>query len=616
VHRLAFEGNHALSNRTLRGKLATTATGWWPFAARQWFDAAALDLDLKRIPALYADNGYFDARIVDHQIRPRSSGSVDVVIVIDEGNPTRIAKVPIEGFPLPTQIRRLRNLARSWDVEPREVFHYLEYAALKDRAEDRLKEDGYAYGKVAGDVAVDRDLQRATVTLKADPGPPVRFGQTRIVGNGAIPAWKLLHRVTWRPGEPYDPGDVATTQGRLYDLGVFSSVRMQLPSTPTPTADVDILLTPGKLREVRLGGGVGIERQRQEVRLQAQWTFSNFLGGLRKLRLRAKPSYVFIPSFTQVDRKGPAAELEAQLTQPDVFGTAANLHGLAGYDLLFTEGYQAHGPRGAVGTDRPFFRDHVQAGVSWNLQFLDFFDVDASAFDPTMTTLGFGFKDPYRLAYFEEFAQLDLRNRPLDPTYGGYLSVRFEQGSPYVGGDFSYTKVTPELRLYAPVARRAVLAGRALVGWLRPFGEGGQDSPITRRYLLGGPASHRGFGFGRLSPQEVDEKGHLIPVGGNGEVLFSVETRIDVIKVADNWLGVVPFVDAGDVTARFGDISLRNLHYAIGLSLEYQTPVGVVRAGFGVRLNRLSGVVVPGMAPENPDPGRRFAYHLTIGEAF
>jgi outer membrane translocation and assembly module TamA len=45
-----------------------------------------------------------------------------------------------------------------------------------------------------------------------------------------------------------------------------------------------------------------------------------------------------------------------------------------------------------------------------------------------------------------------------------------------------------------------------------------------------------------------------------------------------------------------------------GLDLEYTTVIGIVRAGAAARLNRLAG--------DNPDPGQRFAFHITIGEAF
>src|SRR4030095_12509398 len=124
-----------------------------------------------------------------------------------------------------------------------------------------------------------------------------------------------------------------------------------------------------------------------------------------------------------------------------------------------------------------------------------------------------------------------------------------------------------------------VCAPRALIGWLDP--RGGQQSPITRRYALGGPGSHRGFGLGRLSPEVADDQGILYPVGGNGEILISAELRLQIMKVGGNWLGVAPFIDAGDVRAYFSDLALFDLQLATGAALEYQTPVGVARDGGG-----------------------------------
>jgi translocation and assembly module TamA len=90
--------------------------------------------------------------------------------------------------------------------------------------------------------------------------------------------------------------------------------------------------------------------------------------------------------------------------------------------------------------------------------------------------------------------------------------------------------------------------------------------------------------------------------------LLSGELRVDVTKVAGNWVDVVPFVDAGDVTTTFSALDVARLHVATGLSLEYTTAIGIVRAGAGVRLNRVEG--------DTPDPGQRFSFHIAIGEAF
>jgi outer membrane translocation and assembly module TamA len=161
-----------------------------------------------------------------------------------------------------------------------------------------------------------------------------------------------------------------------------------------------------------------------------------------------------------------------------------------------------------------------------------------------------------------------------------------------------------------------VLAARGVLGWLEPSSN--DDSPVTRRYALGGPSSHRGFGFGRLAPQApVQQKNGTIvyvPVPGDGELLLSGETRLDLFRLWDRWVELVAFLDAGDVTARVSQLDPTRLHVAVGGSLEYQSPLGHVRAGAGVRINRTDAMEPDGT--RNPDPDSPWAFHISIGEAF
>jgi hypothetical protein len=368
---------------------------------------------------------------------------------------------------------------------------------------------------------------------------------------------------------------------------------------------VRITVQRGTLRDLRVGGGLGADLTREEIHARLEYNRSNFFGGLRRLRLRFKPAYVVIPGIQNIQRSGPSIETDAQLTQPDIFGTRAALSALAGWDLEVYDAYQYYGPRAQLALERPFWRARLLAGLSWNLQYLTFFNVDLAVFNQASNRF-FGFANPYRLGYVEGLGRLNLRFPPLSPTYGGYLLVRVEVGAPELGGDFTYYKVTPDLRLYAPIAPRAVLAVRGLFGWLHPAD--GQSSPTTRRYYLGGPSTHRGFGFGRLSPQVPDATGHLVTVGGDAQVLFSGEVRLQVLKLGGNWLGLSPFFDAGDVTPSLGTLDLGNLFYATGAALTYATPIGLLRADVGVRLNRLGD--------GNPDPNDRVVFHIAIGEAF
>ncbi|HJZ86759.1 MAG TPA: POTRA domain-containing protein [Polyangia bacterium] len=600
VHDVRVSGCHALSERELLDGLVTHRSGL--LGAPGFFDPAALDVDLERVQSFYALHGYFDARVVGQEVRARRDGSVDVIIRVNEGAATHIEELVVEGL---AGVRGA-DVDRALALAPGQVFDHARYEAAKQDLLEQLRSHGYAYAHVGGEVLIDRERHAARVRLTAAPGPQVHFGEPRFVGNGDLPEHALARRVTWQAGEIYHPEDLHTTEARLYDLGVFSSVRLDLPLDPQPVANVTIAVEPGPLHALRLGGGAGIERQRYEARGRVELSWRNFLGGLRTLRLKLRPAYVVVPSIFDPKQDGFAADADLELVQPDLLKTNLTARALVGYDLGLQEGFRYHGPRLQAGLERPWFHDHFLLGGSWNLQYLNFFDIDPEVFDPSLTPLGLGFVNPYRVAWLEELAQLELRDRPLDPRAGAYLAVRAEEGLPEVGSDFSYFKLTPEARGYMPVSPRIVLALRGLLGWLRP--DGG-DSPVTRRYALGGPSSHRGFGFGRLAPQVLDMRtNQYIPVGGNGELLLSLEGRLDLFRAFGNWIELATFVDAGDVTPRVEELDLSDLHVAAGGSIEYHTPIGHFRGGIGVRLNRLE---MP-----NPDPGERLAFHISVGEAF
>jgi len=364
------------------------------------------------------------------------------------------------------------------------------------------------------------------------------------------------------------------------------------------------------------------------VHATLRYTRRNFLGGLRTLTLRLEPAWVAVPSFWDPQRNGPAGLVEAHLIQPDWPLPLGKLELVAGYDVGVDYGYQFHGPRVTVGLQRGFWRDHVLTGLSYNFQFLQFFNTDPTfANDPTFAGRFFGYTNPYRVAWLQQDIGLDFRDRALDPRAGAYVGATAEEGGAWSGSAFHYEKLVPELRAYAPLGGPVTLAGRFLFGQL--FTQDALGSPITRRFYLGGSNTQRGFNYDRLSPQAPSgEPGRsAIPFGGDQMVLVSTELRVDVLRLFGQWVVVAAFVDGGDVggpscggasgcaaVAVPTGVDWGNLHWATGGGLRYRTVVGSFRADLGVRLNRLSPFEPDGRP--NPDPGQRFAFHVSLGEAF
>ncbi len=635
VRRVRFSGVNHIDQKDLKRKLAVEETCWLPLSPKRYLDPFTLDADRARIEAYYRAHGWFGARVIDAETRPFKPGAVDVHISVDEGAPTAIQSLTINGLDelgpdgekLIAQTKQRLKLGATFNHD-----HYLE---AKEHLETRLRKLGHAWALVNGKVEVDRDLRTADVRFDIVPGVVARFGLVHVDGTKVVDPHLIALHAGVRPGDRFDPDQVEEVRGRIYNLGLFSSVKVEYVhiAERDDVADLMVSVREGAFHELRVGGGLGVESLRNEIHASLAWTVRNFRGGLRTLRLAIAPAYVFIPAVWDISRQGPAVTADATLTQPDVPWPRATLKFTLGFDVGIDYAYQYFGPRTQLALQRGFWRDKVLISAAYNFEFLKFFNTDPAIFlDPGQSGRLFGYVDPYRLGWYQQDFTLDLRDRPLDAHKGFYASLSVEEGGPWAGGAFEYEKLQPDVRGYAPLGKRVTFAARFQFGQL--FTQGDLGSPTTRRFYLGGPNSHRGFNYARLSLQVPSGIFGVppIPIGGDQAVLIQGELRVEIFKLFGQWLSLAAFLDAGDVAAPtcagsnplgtcqvfFGHLShsvnFADLYYAVGGGLRYRTIIGTVRFDLGVRLNRLTEREPDGTP--NADPGQRFAFHLSVGESF
>ncbi len=612
MRKVDVSGNRHFKDKEITSVLATSPPQGLIFKDYAIFDPVALQLDRRRVEAFYKERGFFRARVVDTDVRPRGGNKVDVKFVVEEGEPTHLAAVEVQGAPANIDGRKI---ASKIGVGQGKRFDHPNYLIAKDTIQKELAKKGYAHAVVDGTVEVNRDTRRAVVKLQIDTGPVVRFGDLEVEGLERLPESAVRNRVGWDEGDVFDPIEIEKTQARLYALGTFSVVRVDFAKEGRPpVSDVTIHVKEGTRHEVRLGGGVGFERNRTEVHARAGYTKRGFLHPLATLRLDARPGYTLIGASGET---GFSAEAVATLEKEDLWIPRLKGGVTLAYDFEPREAFTYRGPRAAINFERPLFHEHLRAYVGWSLQQLTFTRVDSALTDPAVAGMEWDL-DPYRVGFYKQALAWDYRDKALDARKGYYLSVEIEEGGPFAGGTFGYTKVTPEGRLYVPITERLVWATRLRGG--RMFGENQDNGPITQRYYGGGASLHRGFGYRRLSPmvelRDGNQAGQLAPIGGAEMVLGSAELRYDWFKWRDSWFGVTAFLDAGDVTEA-GELKMGNLHYAAGLGLRYDTVIGPIRLDVGYRLNRWQVAGADGL--DNPDPGsgfKRVAFHFSIGEAF
>lgn len=643
---LDIEGARAVSAGLIRSRIATSGRSKLPYSAKRYFDSSILDTDLKRILRLYQARGFYHAKIAEVRVTPAGASAVNVRISIVEGEPVRVSDLTLEGLqPLApdTQRRVLYDLP----LKQGAVFTEEAYDATRQALGERLRNAGYAEAEVNGVVQVDVPRHSVGVAIGVEPGPRYRFGQIFVAGAVQVSRQTILDAALrgLQPERHYSDTALSSAQARVFDLGVFSTVRVTrgAPDRQEGTVPVVVSVREAPFHTLRLGGGFALDPTRQEIpRVTAEWTSRNFLGGLRRFTFSNELALVFVPTLFQglanpLDR-GIAGSSTVSLQQPRFPARDVDLTAALGVERGVDFGFTYDEARASVGLIWRLTR-RLTLVPSYNFQVFKLSGEATAALSNISTTTATqeAVLDACarqnrlcRLAYLEQRITWDLRDNAVEPSRGGWLSIALQEGSTALGGTYRYLRLAPEARGYLPLGRH-VLAARILAGFLLPAS--GETSSVLTRFYLGGTNTLRGFGNRELAPSVVVDctasscgnfVKQLIPVGGNGMLGATLELRL----VLPAKFGLVFFLDAGEVQPHVADLHLSQLNYAVGVGLRYRTVFGPVRLDFGYRIsNPQLSIVDTNDQPFQMRCGvqgnqgsyaciTRYAFHFSIGEAF
>lgn len=591
---IKIENNRGLGDKQLVEGLALHRSKQRGYPA----DPYLVQVDADRIRGEYLRKGYLG---IDVRSRvERKGNAAEVIYTVEEGE-RAITKVVIEGLgndpDLP--VSKVRELLPLKDGQP---FDYLTYDLAKPMLVTVAEDAGYAHARLDATVFADRTNHTAIVNLSYALGPKCKFGDVTIVGVEGALADAIRNRIAFAPGDQYSTTAIAETQRALYAMGRFSTVQV-LPadeSTTNTVVGMRVAVTESARHEIQVGGGGGLDPTAYEVRARMGYTIAGWPFPLDTFRMDLRPAYAFLRDGSDAQ---PRVRATTTITRQDFLWAHNQGEVEGGYNYIAVEAYTSYGPRARIGMSTPLGHERVQLRTGWAIERLDFRDV-SPLIDETLQ-MQLGLDETQRVGRYEQALVLDLRDNPLDTHQGGYAEIRVAEGTKFAGSNFDYVQLVPELRGYLPTPGGVTLAGRIRTGafW--------GDVPVTERFFSGGGSRHRGFGERKLSPQvvgEIDGDQRVVPYGGAAMLETGLEARIPITTWKKIGIGTVVFLDGGDVTEEIDDLDPMNLHWAIGTGLRLNTIVGPVRADLGYRLNRTG--------PMDPAPGSRFAFHLSLGEAF
>jgi len=672
VHGVAFDGNRYLDDYRLRISIATSQSGWWargplrflPFGEERYFNEIEFRRDVLRILLLYRASGFFETR-VDTLVR-RSTNSVNVRFIIDEGEPVRVTQLTVDGaediIPSTTLVPRLPlKVGQPFD---RSLFIF-----SADSIRLTLRNLGFPYAQVFRNFDEQRRARVATVAYEVDPGPRMRIDSVEVIGARNVDQRVIRRVIPVRPGDLYNDSRLVEGQRDLYRLGLFDFVDVTLRDTiPTPgdsTAVIRAQVSEGPLHRIRIGAGAGTF---DCIRTLSSWSIGDFLGDGRTLDLAARVSKIGAQTNTPIcisdnpERDKLNFSVSAGLRFPYVFSrrTSASLS--------------------VVGERRSEFNAYVRKSIGATGSVTRQTSADIPITVSLSLSTGQTITDPGKFCTLlsvcldSDFGQLqetrlqatlglslvrDRSNSVLDPTRGTRTALEIRAanvGNPTV----QFVKGVADFSSYHPIGARAVFSWRVRIG--ATFTSHFDRVPIEERFYSGGANSVRGFGQNELgkivyattdidlvfdqydfkSPfnplfdpilvERQDFEYDASPIGGQQTVVANAELRFPLPIFPGRLEGSI-FVDAGQVfspipvSARSDEevSGLEDMRVTPGVGIRLRTPLGPLRLDLAYNyygpavaplyLEQLGSLRVYPI-PFEPQGLSRIRVNFSVGQAF
>ncbi|MGB5810017.1 MAG: BamA/TamA family outer membrane protein [Polyangiales bacterium] len=615
----------------------------WPWTDWPLLDAVALEQDRERVERWYAARGFHSARVTQIAVEPPKAGEddsipgegdpgcerrrdgqgcvVSVAFTVEEGPPTLIAEVEIEGLAeLPDEFQdRLRGANA---LEPGDRFDEALFDQSRRRMRDVFGSEGFALATVEGVARVDPAERKAWLTYSLTEGPACVFGDVVVEGAGYLPTKPIVAATLIKPGDPYDSDDLRDAQRAIVSLGSIAAANVEpiLPEAGN-VVDIRIRITPARKQGFALGGGIqageletlteSISVPQWDLHLLARYQHGNLFGGMRQLIIEEKPRLIFLRQFPGATTPRFGNDLRTEFRQPGfieprltLLVNAAYIYGPDPFDTFFR-----HRIDTGIAVERDFFggKLYLRLGI-----------VDSVFRVPSGELTFNGMPTPSNsiVTYFQQIVRLDLSDDIVRPHKGALFQLDVQEAGYILPSSWDYVRLVPEARFYIPLPANLTIATRFALGmYFITSARSNLDSlqqqlgPRDLRFRGGGASSNRGFPPGRLGDGLE---------GGTRRWLASVELRVPVTKI----ITLAGFMDMGDVS-RAPRFRFDYPQAASGFGVRFFTLVGLIRLDFAWKIPSLQVLVpvderVVDVNSEGDPIGRggKFVFNLTIGQPF
>lgn len=582
VKEIKFSGVKKLSESLVRQNLKTKEDPWynnflfWK-KKKPFFESSFLN-DLLRIEKLYKQEGFLEAKVVDYNLEfNEKKRFVKISISINEGKQARINLVNftnVQNDSLP----KIENFTKKLKLKNGKKFREEDLVKDYDLILEKFSNSGFPYIEARVKPKVDTISNAVDLEWVLNPGTFHTFGAISVEGNEGVSSKVVKKGLEFKRRQTFSQSKLEVSHSQIYRLELFQTVNIQTEN-PTEKNEIPITIVVKEKDPNSLAYGIGYGTE-ETYRTKINWTNRNFLGGARILRTEAKHAGKILP-----------LKLEVKLSQPFFFDNQNNLTVRPYFIWQDEESYESK----KIGTETIFDRQLTEKTNFYVTTKVERDTVRAKSIDLENELSDFYFKSVVKTGVVR-----NTTNKLFAPTEGTISKFEIEESGLLYKSSFNYYKFSLGFNVYKEIFEKFVLAGRILVGTMKPFGSS-RKTPVDERFYSGGANSVRGWLRQELGPRNFAENStKLIPIGGNSKFEGNIEQRFPIYKDLSGAL----FLDYGNVWSDWNDFDFTNLKFAWGTGLRYSTPIGPIRLDFAWKINK-----------QKFDDGS-FVFFLSIGNAF
>jgi len=591
-------GNKAFADKKVKASLKKTKQKQF---GRLWktskYINADFEEDLKKLISDYSENGYRDARILEHSIAWNEDKTINLNLKLEEGNKYYLGDIEFLGNSKYTdqQLQGMLGLQKGDTYNGKLLKERVTGDGTPDSQDiaTLYQDNGYLFSRVMPvETKISNDSINIEIRIYEDE--PTKINNVSITGNDKTNDHVVFREIRTRPGYLYSKSQIIRTIREIGQLGFFDAETITpdiKPNFTDKTVDIDYTIAEKGSSQIELQGGYGGGSFIGTIGL----SFNNFsirnifngeaykplpMGDGQVLSLRLQKSRYYTTgsfSFTEPWLGGK----KPQSLSLSVYYSAQYRYNYVTRDVDKDQHLNIVGASAGIGRRLKWPDDNFSLMQSISYQSYRLKNYPISTFNFTTG-------ESNNLAYNVTFSRNSAGPNPIFPKSGSEFAIVGKFTFPYSlvnNKDYStlddqgkykwleYYKASFNGKWYTAITKDLVLMTNAEFGFLGRYNKDLGYSPFERYFVGGdGMASYQLDGRTTVALRGY-ENGQISSVlGGTIYDKFQMELRYPITLKPSASIYALTFLEAGNAYDGFEELNPFNLKRSAGMGLRVFMP--------------------------------------------